>query len=75
MQEMLLNKFDIETSRPTICRRLKKAQFTRKRGERIHPNRDESSRQAWLSKIAEYKASQLIIVDESSTNERLLDRR
>ena len=75
MQEMLLNEFDIETSRPTICRRLKKVQFTRKRGERIHPNRNEDSRQAWLSKISEYKASQLIIVDESSTNERSLDRR
>ena len=75
MQEMLLNEFEIETSISAISRRLKKVQFTRKRGERIHPNRDENSRQAWLSKIAEYKASQLIIVDESSTNERSLDRR
>ena len=46
MQEMLANEFDIETSISTISRRLKKVQFTRKRRERIHPNRDESSRQA-----------------------------
>ena len=75
MQEVLLNEFNIDVSIATISRRLKKVRYTRKRGERVHPSRNEESRDAWLSKLTEYKASQLVIVDESSTNERALDRR
>jgi len=75
LQELLLNEFDIEVNSSTIRRRLKKMGISWKRGERRHPNRNEDSRQAWISKVAQYKASQVIVVDESSTNERTLDRR
>ena len=57
MQEVLLNECDIDVSIATISRRLKKVRYTRKRGERVHPSRNEESRDAWLSKLTEYKAS------------------
>jgi transposase len=75
MQEMLDTEFDIEVHTSNIWRRLKKEGLSWKRGERRHPQRNEDSCDLWLAKAMNWKASQLVVVDESSTNERALDRR
>src|SRR4051812_50104666 len=59
LQELLLNEFDIEVNSSTIRRRLKNMGISWKRGKRRHPNRNEESRQAWVSKGEQYKASQV----------------
>ena len=48
---------------------------THKRGERVHPARDEDLRAAFISRLAGYRASQIVVVDESSTSENATERR
>ena len=76
IQDWLVEEWDIEVSKATVSRCLKKDKLTRKRTERVNPERDHNLRASWLAKLAsEYTANQLIIVDESAVNERTRDRR
>lgn len=76
IQDMLLVEYDVCPSISTISRTLKKLNITHKRGQRVHPGRNEDVRDAWRSRIAlQYRAHQVVYVDESASNERNLDRR
>lgn len=75
MQAYLFEEFNIETHVSTISRCLKSNNISYKKSERIHPNRDERLRGEFFIKMGQYRASQLVVVDESATNERGLDRR
>lgn len=76
IQDMLVVEFDVFTSLSTISRALKRQNITHKRGQRIHPDRNEDTRTAWRARMAlQYRAHQVVYVDESASNERGLDRR
>lgn len=72
----LAEEFDIEVDRTTVSRCLRRMKVTRKRGSRYHPNRDDRLRAEYITKIQRrYRANQLVVVDESATNEKDLDTR
>lgn len=76
IQDMLLVEYDVLPSLATISRALKKLNITHKRGQRVNPGRNEDVRDAWRCRIAlQYRAHQVVYVDESASNERDLDRR
>lgn len=75
IQIWLLEEYDIEASQPTISRCLKDLNITRKKSERRNEDRDDALRAMWFAKLCYYKASQLVVVDESAASERTRDRR
>ena len=76
LQVWLEEEWDLTVHVSIISRCLARMKKTHKKTERVNPERDPDLRAVWLFKIAQaYKASQLIIVDESAANERTKDRR
>ena len=76
IQVMLLDEHDIAVDISTISRHLKTMNLTFKKGERVHPDRDEPVRLGYMTRIMSmYRANQLVFVDESASNKRGLDRR
>lgn len=76
VQDWLVEEWDIDVSLSTIQRCLKQMKISRKKTERVNPERDPELRALWLFKVAtRYTASQLVVVDESAANERTKDRR
>jgi transposase len=73
--EFLLSEYNIEAYTSTVCRTLKRLNQTHKRNERVCEERDDKVRADWRSRLCEYKANQIIFVDESAVNERTKDRR
>jgi transposase len=73
--EFLLTEYDIEASQSTVSRVLKRLNQTHKRNERVCEERDNQARADWRSRLCEYKANQIVFVDESAANERTKDRR
>ena len=58
-----------------ISRLLKNLKQTYKRVEYIYSERDDELRAHFRAKMCEYKANQLVFVDESAANERIKDRK
>src|SRR6266480_5530613 len=75
MIEFLLSEFDISVIQSTVSRLLKNLNQTHKRTERVHSERDDELRAHFRAKMCEYKANQLVFVDESAANERTKDRK
>jgi transposase len=73
--EFLLTEYGIQTHQSTISRVLKRLNQTYKRIERAHEERDDKARADWRSRLYEYKANQIVFVDESAANERTKDHR
>ena len=75
MIEFLLSEFDISVIQSTVSRLLKNLNQTHKRTKRVHSERDDELRAHFRAKMCEYKANQLVFVDESAANERTKDRK
>jgi DDE superfamily endonuclease/Arginine repressor, DNA binding domain len=73
--DFLLTEYDICTSQSTVCRVLKRLKQTHKRIERLFPEASDVERALFRSKMAEYKANQIVFLDESAANKRTGDRR
>jgi len=73
--EFLFTEYDIQASQSTVSRVLKRLNQTHKRTEKVHEERDDKARADWRSRVCEYKANQIVFVDESAANERTKDRR
>lgn len=73
MQQYLYEKFDVEASLLTVWRALQKLNFSRKLLTK-HA-KEQSEPLYWVSRarMAEYKAEQIIAIDESACNERTGD--
>lgn len=71
----LLEEYDVDLSVPTLHRTMKRLKYSHKRGERFNPARDDTLRSNYWARVCRYKASQLVVLDESAVNERNLDRR
>ena len=75
MIEFLLSEFGISVTQSTVSRLLKNLNQTHKRVERIYSERDDKLQAHFRAKMCEYKANQLVFVDESAANERIKDRK
>lgn len=76
MRAYLFDIWDLECSIPTVWRTAtKQLNLSHKRGERVNLGRNDQLRGEFASKMMSYRASQLVVVDESASNERNLDRR
>jgi transposase len=73
--DFLLTEYGISVHRTTVSRVLKKLNQTHKRIERLFPEASDVARAQFRSKMAEYKANQIVFLDESAANERTGDRR
>jgi transposase len=73
--EFLLSEYGIEAHRTTVCRALKRLNQTHKRTEKANDERDDNARADWRARLCQYKANQIVFVDESAANERTKDRR
>jgi len=71
----LREEFGIECSVATVSRCLARLRISNKRVERVHPERECILRAVWRAKLCSYKASQIVVVDESASNERTQDRK
>ena len=65
LARFLLEEWDIQVHRTTICRALKDAGISRKKGERIGDGQSEVLRIAWQAFASQVKAEQLVFIDES----------
>lgn len=73
--EFLLSEYGINVHRTTVCRALQKMQQTHKRTERSNLEQDDVERANFRGRMMEYKAPQIVFVDESAANERTGDRK
>lgn len=76
IQAWLEEEWDLHLSLQTIGRFLKSINHTHKKTDKTNEVRDDYLRAAWLAKLSQlYTTSQLVVVDESASNERDKDRR
>lgn len=75
MQYFLYDEFEILVSESTISRALKKRKWSKKKVDRRARQRSRRLRDAYFAQLSQWKARQLIFVDESSSNERSADRK
>lgn len=75
MSAYIDDQWGITVSRSTVSRWLKESGWSWKLAERYNPNRSDDLRSSFIGRISGYKASQLVILDESAVNERAVDRR
>ena len=73
--EFLLSEFDISITQSTVSRLLKRLNQTHKRVKRTHTARDDELRAHFKAKMCEYRANQLVFIDESAADERTKDRK
>ena len=64
--DFLLTEYGISVHRTTVSRVLKKLNQTHKRIERLFPEASDVARAQFRSKMAEYKANQIVFLDESA---------
>jgi hypothetical protein len=75
MQEYVEEKHGISVSRYIISRALKRVEHTHKKLKYRAAQRNQLLRESWKAKIATFKASQLVFLDESGANPRTGNRR
>lgn len=75
MQQFLYDYFDIECSLPTVWRALQKLHFSRKLATKRAREQSEPLRRVFRARMTQYKAEQIIAIDESACNERTGDRK
>ena len=73
--DFLVEEYSITVSQSTVSRLLKQLQITHKKVERAHEERDNLLRAHWVARFSEYRANQLVFMDESAANERTKDRK
>jgi hypothetical protein len=65
MAEILSEEWDIQVSKPTVCRLLKEHRISHKKGQRIGDNQRQMLRNAWIAMAADVTAEQLVFLDET----------
>ena len=75
IQHWILMNYNIWISESTICRTIKRREFTRKVTQRVASQRDEGRRLQYYLDLAAFTEDQLVYVDESAANERTLLRK
>ena len=75
MQQFLYDEYELEVSAATISYILKQAKWSRKAVRAQAAERSELLRQAWQGIQKQYNSDQLILLDESASNERTCDRK
>ena len=67
LARFLLEEWDTQVSRSTVCRALKVARISHKKGQRIAPQSEEL-RISWQVFASQVTAEQLVFIDESNFN-------
>jgi transposase len=75
IQDFLLTEYQITASVSTVSRCIKKLKLTHKKTTRTNTAQDDTLRARYFARITGVPVNRIIIVDESATNERTLDRR
>jgi transposase len=75
MQQFLYEEFDVECHISTVWRALEKLNYSRKLATKRAREQSEPLRRVYRARMAEYKAEQIIAIDESACNERTGDRK
>lgn len=73
--DFVKDEYNVEISKTTAHSTLKRLNITRKRVTNIHPNQDPGLRDDHLQERMQYRADQIVAVDESAANERTKDRK
>lgn len=73
--DFVRDKYGVEITKSTAQRTLKRLNITRKRVTNVHPNQDPGLRDDHLQERMQYRADQIVAVDESAANERTKDRK
>lgn len=75
MKAYIEDQFGVVVHLSTVQRVLKSRGWSWKKGDKYNPARDSELRAQYWGRVHRYKASQLVVLDESAVNERTLDRR
>ena len=75
MQAYLYDEFDVECHISTVWRALEKLSFSRKLATKRAREQIEPLRRVYRARMQQYKAEQVIAIDESACNERTGDRK
>lgn len=70
MAHFLLDEFGLAVDESTVWRALRRLGWSRKIQRKVARERNQELRNAWLVKIAGWRADQLIFLDESAACER-----
>ena len=73
--EFLLSEFDISITQSTVSRLLKRLNQIHKRIKRTYIIRNDELRAHFRAKMCEYRANQLVFIDESAADKRTKDRK
>jgi transposase len=73
--DLLLTEYGISVHQTTVSRALQRLEQTHKRTERFFSEASDMERALFRSKMTEYKANQIVFLDESAANERTGDRK
>ena len=73
--EFLRDEYDIQTSRQSVGRLMKRRNWTFKRSQRMHTERDDELRANHFASLVYFTADQVIAIDESAANKRTKDCR
>ena len=75
MQDYLYEDFDVVVSISTVWRALEKLKYTWKLAIKRAREQSEPLRRVYRARMGQYKAEQIIAIDESACNERTGDRK
>lgn len=75
MQLFLYEDYDVIASLPTVWRALMKLNYSRKLATKKAREQSEPLRRVYRARMQQYKAEQVIAIDESACNERTGDRK
>ena len=70
----LLDEFDIRVSEPTVWRALTRRGWSRKKYRKVAKERNQELRDHWFTKLSDWRADQLVFLDESAACERTGER-
>ena len=70
MAFFLLDEFDVQVSEATVWRALTRLSWSRKKYRKIAKERNQELRDHWFTKLSDWRADQLVFLDESAACER-----
>ena len=70
MAFFLLDEYDVRVDEATVWRALTRLGWSRKKYRKIAKERNQELRDYWFTKLADWRADQLVFLDESATYER-----
>ena len=70
MAFFLLDEFDVQVDEATIWRALTRLGWSRKKCRKVAKERNQELRDYWFTKLSDWRADQLVFLDESAAYER-----